>query len=376
MDDLIQRRLNRRSVLRAGAGITSGFAAARILGAQAQEATPASPSDPVSGATILASDEMVDVASFQKEGPYRIGFSNGFSGNTWRTMTLASIEQAAAQHDDLEELIIVDGQGDNTKQVNDIESLISQQVDAILTIPNTGSSVVPVLRRAVQEGIAVIPFNLPVDGEEWTAYIGTDPANKGRRLGEWLRDALGGQGQIVSLGGIPGNSYTAAAWGAAEPVLTESGVEVLAFRDAYWEEDRAKVVMADLIAAYPEISGVWCDGAQVATGAMKALQAANRPLVPVTGDDYNGLLRLYDENKESEPNFSFGLLSEPTWQSALALETALQILRGEETPRIQTIDSQFITIENYLDYYKPDLPDGVFVDTDLSDETLAELFAS
>ena len=32
--------------------------------------------------------------------------------------------------------------------------------------------------------------------------------------------------------------------------------QVLAFRDAYWEEDRAKVVMADLIAAYPEIGRV------------------------------------------------------------------------------------------------------------------------
>ncbi len=369
------RRLNRRMLLQASAGLAGAVAAPGFLSALAQDGTPTAP-DPISTSTIIPSDELVDVAAFQKEGPYRIGFSNGFSGNTWRTMTVASIEQEAGKHDDLEELIIVDGQGDNTKQVNDIESLISQEVDAILTIPNTGSSVVPVLRRAVQEGIAVVPFNLPVDGEEWTAYTGTDPANKGGRLGEWLRDALGGQGRIVALGGIPGNSYTAAAWGAAEPVLTEAGIEVLAFRDAYWEEDRAKIVMADLISAYPEIDGVWCDGSQVATGAMKALLDANRPLVPVTGDDYNGLLRLYDENGANEPNFSFGLLSEPTWESALALRIALQILRGEETPVIQTIEPQFITIENYQDYYRPNLPDGVFVDTDLSDETLAELFGS
>ena len=73
---------------------------------------------------------------------------------------------------------------------------------------------------------------------------------------------------------------------------------MLAFRDTNWEEDRAKIVMADLIAAYPQIDGVWCDGGQVATGAMKALLAANRPLVPVTGDDYNGILKLYDQYKD------------------------------------------------------------------------------
>ncbi|MEZ4500584.1 MAG: ABC transporter substrate-binding protein [Thermomicrobiales bacterium] len=366
-------RMNRRSMLKVSAAAAGVLALPRSAGS-AQEASPAAAVDRIASATIVPSEEMVDVSAFAKEGPYRIGFSNGFSGNTWRTMTLASIEQEAARHDDLAELIIVDGQGDNTKQVADIESLISQEVDAILTIPNTGSSVVPVLRRAMQEGIIAFPFNLPVDGEEWTAYLGTDPASKGRRLGEWLRDALGGQGGIIALGGLPGNSYTAAAWGQAEAVLTEGGVEVLAFRDAYWEEDRAKIITADLIAAYPQIDGIWADGSQVSAGATKALLDANRPLVPVTGDDYNGLLRLYDEHRESEPGFSFGLLAEPTWESALALRSALQILRGESVPRIQTIEPEFITTENYLDYYRPNLPDGVFVDTDLPDEVLAGLF--
>ena len=123
----------------------------------------------------------------QEKGPYRIGFSNGFSGNTWRTECLASIKKEAGQQNDLADLIIVDGQGDITKQVNDIESLISQNVDAILCIANSGSAVAPVLRDATKQGIVTVPFNLPVDGEAWTAYIGTDPEKKGFALGKWLR---------------------------------------------------------------------------------------------------------------------------------------------------------------------------------------------
>ena len=48
-----------------------------------------------------------------------------------------------ANQPDVGDLIIVDGQGDITKQVNDIELLASQQVDAILCIPNSGTAVVP-----------------------------------------------------------------------------------------------------------------------------------------------------------------------------------------------------------------------------------------
>jgi len=40
-------------------------------------------------------------------------------------------------------------------------------------------------------------------------------------------------------------------------------------------------------------------------------------LVPVTGDDYNGLLKLYDAEKGKQPKFDIGLISEPTWEGVL-----------------------------------------------------------
>jgi len=319
---------------------------------------------------------MVDTSKYKKDGPYRIGFSNGFSGNTWRTMMIASLKKEAAKHPEISDLIIVDGQGDIAKQVSDIESLIAQQVDAILCIANSGSAVAPALKQAYDNGIVTIPFNLPVDGEDWTAYTGTNPENKGKVWGEWLVQKLGGKGKIIALGGIPGNSYTAAAWGASEAIIKQSQIEVLAFKDAHWAEDKAKEVTADLLAAYPEINGVWCDGAQDGAGAMKAFLAASRPLVPVTGDDYNGLLKIYMENKEKYPNFDVGLLSEPTYESRIALQMALSALKGEPIARQWILQPALITGELVPQFVQPDLPDGLFVDTDLSDEEVKAIFTT
>lgn len=337
---------------------------------------PALADDVISKAKIVPIGEMVRGAKYKKNGPFRIGFSNGFSGNTWRTECLYAVKKEATRHQDLADLIIVDGQGDIAKQVNDIENLVSQNVDAILCIPNSGSAVAPALRDATKQGIVTVPFNLPVDGEAWTAYTGTDPQKKGFELGKWLRGALGDSGKIVALGGLPGNSYTAAAWAGAQKAMDGSKIQVLAFRDASWEEDRAKVIMADLIAAYPEIDGVWCDGSQDAAGAMKALLDAKRPLVPVSGDDYNGLLKLYDQQKANYPKFNIGLLSEPNWESVVALRIAIKLLHGEDVPKRQIIEPQLITSENYKNYLRADLADGVFVDTDLSDDELKTLFKS
>jgi ribose transport system substrate-binding protein len=330
--------------------------------------------DFISKQTIVGEGDFVDVSKFAKKGPYRIGFSNGFSGNSWRKMCIASLQREAKKYSEIEDLIILDGQGDVNKQINDIESLIAQEVDAILVIANSGTAVIPVLREATKLGIVTLPFNLPVEGEDFTAYVGVDPANKGERNAQFLKGAVGNNAKIVALGGLPGNSYTAAGWGAAEAVMKAAGTDVLAFRDAYWEEDRAKVIMSDLIAAYPQIDGVWADGGQVSTGALKALLAANKPLIPVCGDDYNGLLRMYDRYKDKFPEFKFSAISEPTWESAIALRTALQILKGEKVHFKQMIKPKSITPENYKDYFRSDLPDAVFVDTELSDKELSEIF--
>jgi ribose transport system substrate-binding protein len=358
------RNLTRRQALALGATAVATAMAGSTLKAFA---------DVVAQAKIAASEEIAK--GTRKEGKLRIGFSNGFSGNSWRTECLASLKKEAANHTDLiEDLIIVDGQGDITKQVNDIEDLIVQNVDAIMCIPNSGSAVAPVLRKATRAGITTVPFNLPVEGGNYTAYVGVDPVTKGHQISAFFNETLGGKGKIVVLGGLPGNSYTAAIWEATQKDLSKD-IEVLAFKDTNWEEDRAKIIMADLIAAHPQIDGVWCDGGQVATGAMKALLAAKRPLVPVTGDDYNGILKLYDAEKANHPNFKICMVSEPTWQSVVTLRATLDLLAGKDVPKYQLIGARRIDGSNYQEFIKPDLPDGVCVDTDLSDAELKAIFS-
>ncbi|MAY63562.1 MAG: hypothetical protein CML29_15270 [Rhizobiales bacterium] len=328
--------------------------------------------DIISEATITGSAETT--TGVAKSGKLRIGFSNGFSGNTWRTMALAQMKNEAAANADAYELIIVDGQGDVAKQVGDLDDLIAQQVDAILVIPNSGTAVVPALRKAERQGIMTVPFNLPVEGDTYSAFTGTDPKAKGAILGARLNDMLGGKGKIVAFGGLPGNSYSAGVWEGAISVFAP-GIEVLAQKDGYWEEDRAKIIMADLLAAYPQIDGIFSDGGQMAAGAVKAMLDAGRELVPVTGDDYNGLLKLYESNKDDHPKFNIALVSEPSWEGVVAIRIAQRLLAGETVPKMQIISPTEINADNYKDYIKPDLPDGVFVDTTLTDDELKAMFS-
>lgn len=307
------------------------------------------------------------------EKKFRIGFSNGFSGNSWRAEMLASLKQEADKHPEAD-LIIVDGQGDINKQVNDIESLIAQKVDAIMIIPNTAQSVQPALKKAMSAGIKVIDFNLTLDDTSaCDVFVGTSQKYKGETSAKWLSDKLGGKGNIVILGGIPGNSGTAEYKAAADAVFKDTQIKVVAYRDCNWQEDKAKAIMADLLVSYPKIDGILSDGGQDSCGALKAMQAAKRPLIYATGDDYNGLFKMYAANKDKNPNFDIGTVSEPTWESKAAFQTALKILNGEKVDKFVEVKPAMISGDAAAKAAKVDLPDTVFVDTDLPDSVLSGL---
>lgn len=321
-------------------------------------------------------DVLVDTTKYAKPGPYRICFSNGFSGNSWRAMMLQSLKNFADAHKDMiKDLIIVDGQGDVNKQVSDIESCIAQKVDAIMMIANSGTAVAPVIKKAADAGIVVAPFNLMVDGQDYTVYNGTDDCARGTQAGEWLNSKLPDGGGIIALGGIPGNSSTAAAWKCAQDALNKN-IKLLAYKDANWQEDNAKVVCTDLLTAYPQIDGIWSDGGQDTTGCLKAFVAAGRALPPSTGDDYNGLLKIYLANKGSNPKFDIFTLSQPTYESKLSMMQVLATLTGNTSVyKTWLFAGGKITGDDASKFVKQDLPDSVFVDNDLTDAQLKQIFA-
>jgi ribose transport system substrate-binding protein len=310
----------------------------------------------------------------QATGSYVIGFSNGFSGNTWRTEMLATVKLEAAKHPEIKKLIILDGQNQIAKQIGDVESLIAQHVNALLIIANSGTALVPVVAKAKKAGIVTVPFNLPLSGNAYDAYVGTDPAKKGATVTKCLVKVLHAKGNVVEIGGIPGNSYSADFFKGVKQVLAGTGIKVLTYRDANWAEDRAKVVMSDLLSAYPTIDGVIADGSQDAAGAVDAFLAAKRPVPAVTGDDFNRLLKLFVHYRKSQPHFHICLQSEPTWESTVALDLALKILEHKPYKKLTILQPKLITDANVSKFVKLNLPDGVFVDTTLPASVLKKLF--
>ena len=338
-------------------------------------ATTAAATEPTAGATT--SGEMVDTSKFKKDGPYKIGFSNISVVNSWRVQMVRELEYEKTLHPEISELYITDAGGDINKQIADIEDLLARGVDALLVTPTSPEAIVPAVQKALDQGIPVIVFNSALAGNIETSFVGTDEIEFGYVISKWLMEQLNCQGDIIALDGIAGNSISEDRYKGLEKAISEcpdpSKVKVLSREAADWARDKGKIATEKALAAYPKIDGVWSQGGAMTQGAMEAFQAANRPLVPMTGEDNNGFMKAW--KGLSSQGFKGIAASEPTWISAEALKLALDALAGKEIPKQKMIPVPTITDENLDQYVKPDLSDEYWTNSKLPEEVAKQYYS-
>ncbi len=74
----------------------------------------------------------------------------------------------------VDKLVITDAQGDANTQIQQIQSMIDADVDAILLIAGSSTAPARVIADACAKGIAIINFDSLVDTDQVTAKINTD----------------------------------------------------------------------------------------------------------------------------------------------------------------------------------------------------------
>lgn len=125
-------------------------------------------------------------------------------------------------------------------------------------------------------GIPVAVFINRMPGKVLT-FVGSDDVTVGYTIAGALIRGLGGRGRIVALDGTPGARTARDRTEGLRRALAENpGIELLGSRVGYLQQAPARAAMAELLAAHPQIDGVWTANDVMAFGALDALQAAGR----------------------------------------------------------------------------------------------------
>jgi ribose transport system substrate-binding protein len=321
--------------------------------------------------------DLIDTSQYKKDAPWTIGFINWSTANSWTVQIVEEVRHEVSLYPEIEEFIIVSSEGDANTQISQIEDMVARGVDAILLIPVAPDAIVPAVEEATAAGIPVIVFAAQVNTDQYVTYLQADELQFGRKQGDWLMEQLGCEGNLIVLNGVTGNSTSdARRQGLLDAIAAcpdgGENVTILAEEDGAWAYDQGKQAVERMLAAYPEIDGVWSQGGAMTQGAIEAFEAAGRPLVPMTGEDNNGFMLYWQERLED--GFKAMAASEPTWQSRVALQAALRILEGYPVAPFYQLQVPTIYEDQVGDYVRPEYSDAYWTNSLLPEDVADALY--
>jgi len=267
---------------------------------------------------------------------------------------------AAAEQNDHVEVVVLDAGGDVARQIAQMEDLIQQEVDSIIIWPTNGEAVIPAVRKASQADIPVIVTNSNIAeaGFDFVAsFSGPDNITQGSRAAEIMCDRFKAKGieneaRVVQISGQPG--YTTAIERAKgfEDRLPEvcPNVDLVETQPGDWNREKSQQVMEAFLVKYDDIDGVYAGDDNMGVGALNAALAADR----AEGITFVGATNFsvgYEAMGRGE--YWGSIYQSPVDDAEAALQTALDVLNGEDVPFLNYFDTPKITQENMGDFDKP-----------------------
>lgn len=285
--------------------------------------------------------DLMPISNFCGTKKIKVALADGWGGNYWRHITRGEFEDEASKCPNITETRYTDAEFNPQKYITDVQGLIAQHFDVIVTFVDSGPAGLKVLRQATEAGVAVVPYDT---GEAKFGEIGKDYVDRvterqvqvGRQLAEWMVKTLNGKGNVIVDGGTPGNPMTTAqAVGWHEVFAKNPGIKVLEGPvDTNWDPALAQKLTAAEIAKYGQIDGMLAE----TTGPIRAFQAAGKPIPAWGGQDLNDLSCLWADLHGSNPSFKMATLSSHTWMVRVALRKAVAAAEGINEPEPSLID--------------------------------------
>jgi len=296
-------------------------------------------------------------AAPKKTTGFQMGFAGFFTGNSWNVQTFTTVQRAAKADKEIANLIVANAETSVEKQIAQINDMIDKRVDGIVVVAASETAINPTIDAAMQEGIPVVATDHNVNNDKITSQIWVDQVKWGVVTAQWLVDKIGKKGgKIVVLNGAPGNSANDDRWEGAKSVFDKHPeIEILASANADWDQAKAQPIVATWLAAYSQIDGIWSQGGAMTAAAMIEFERAGRKLVPMTGEAYNGFMKLWIKNMPKGFTSIAPVL--PNFDVQIALEVAKRAAKGEKVPKIVKVPLTIIRDDTVKQQVMMDQPD-------------------
>lgn len=241
--------------------------------------------------------------------------------------------------------IAPNSESDVQAQVDMIQNLIGQEVDALCVSPSSPDAVLPVFEQAYAAGIPVLAVDNDTTFENKVTFIGTGSEAAGEIGGAYAAEQIGEGGKAIILRGRLGDSNHDEREEGFRKGLEAGGIEILEVRACDSESEKAMNAMQDLMNRYSDIDVVCTTADSMAQGAQRAIEQAGVD-IPVLG--FDGTIPVAEMTAEGK--FMGTVAQDPYNMGVVGVEEAVKAAKGEAVePRIDT-GAKMVTPENAADF--------------------------
>ncbi len=238
---------------------------------------------------------------------------------------------------------------DVAKQVELVEQMVAQKVDAIVIAPADSKALIGVCKKAQDAGVVVVNIDNKFDDAVLAGqkiklpFVGPDNRKGARRVGDYLAKQLKPGDKVAVIEGPP-NAFNGQQRGLGfDDAMNAAGMKIVSSQSGYWETDKANQVAAAIITENPDLKAFLCANDSMALGAVAALRAAGKlDQVKVVGyDNISAVQTLLKEGK------ILATADQHADQIAVfGIEYALQLLKTKTAPADRETPVDLITAES------------------------------
>ena len=341
------------------------------------KASPLNPGDPIY--LQYLEDSSTDISKYPqyasfagKQPPYNLCFSNAGVNNPWRVtgyVTMREQVEMLRAEGLVNSFYHLDAQGDDAKQIADIQDIINTpgKCDILIVASNTSEALTPIVEKAC-EVMPVVQFD---------RYAQTDcPVVSERPIGGYAFGISGAEKVVKDLGSaggnvlafriLPGVDVLEQRWGAAREIFEQNPqINVIGVEFVAYDSFKANTVVSDYLAKYGKIDAVWMDAGGTAVTILEAFKDAGAPYPKVMiGEDQQDFLEYWKANNINglAPTF-------PTFQWRTAVLAAVMFLQGKTVQHNWILPQPDVTAQNLDQFIGSGMPPLYYVMSSAEDMT-------
>lgn len=239
-----------------------------------------------------------DVKSSKKAETTKIGLSvSDLTLERWqhdRDFFKAKAEELGA------EVIVQSADGDEAKQLSQIQNMLSQKIDVLVIIAINSDSLSTVVDQAKAEGVKVVAYDRLINNAEIDAYVSFDNVRVGEMQAQALVDKKA-DGNYFLMGGSPTDNnakmFREGQMNIIQPLVDSGDIKIVGDQWAdNWDANEALKIMENALTANKnKIDVVVASNDNTAGGAIQALEAqglAGKVLISGQDADLAGVQRI------------------------------------------------------------------------------------